>query len=1197
MPSGLKVTFGLLLSIVIVLGIIASFYFGTDFPENQLNGFIRKNLEEKYGLRVTVGKLDRRIWPALRMSDVQLSLSRDGSWHRIGQIEGLELHYQLRDLIRGRWRFPSILLDHPDITLERDQQGRLILPSKSESAGRDDGTKGYPPLEVAKLELREGSLSIPDSLACSDFQFINLSARLKGEVDTVRIGIDSLSFKFLTKQVILERLSGDLKIAGDSVCVENLEVKTPESDFALSGSFGQLSSPSFSFRVKGDKVSFVEISKFIKPNLTGVVSVDGEVGGDLKQFGGEAVIDGVFLGKRLQRVKIDYSFSEGRISFASLEGRIFEAPMSGSGYLDLATRPETYAFRGQTRHLNLVKVISGELVSDFSGYVEMRGRGLSKAEMEMQLSCDLEAGRVDEFSFQAASGDMVISTQGLQFESGFEATHKNTKVGVNGYLEYDGNIDLSGYAELQDLNDFDQQIFITDLGGRAWGEFGLSGKTRDFNLRGHLRSDSCWAYEFYSSDLFLDLSLDSFLSQRRGEVRLQSGGGSAWSVSVTAVEAFIGVDGELYHFDSVTVTGNDVKLEFAGRLEERQFPAELSLKYLNLFFDQTPIYSRGRQLILLGEQDIELKECQFTVGGGEVSIGGKLGKDQTFDLTLKGEGIDIFPFTNLLLPSLSVLGEVSFSGEIGGDFNSPTVAASVRVDSLNLEGVEMGVLNLDLSYRNQLLDFHNIRLQHQVEDYSGSGFIPVNLSLGGEVPSLEAKPLGFFLQARGEQLSMFSTLIEELEYLSGDFQADVAVSGTLKHPQFEGRLNLSHGVLKLADFSEPIYNLRAQLRLENNTIYVEAVNGNLDLQPTTSAGIFQRFWGSLFPRKEKVGKIALSGTVEVLDLDTFNYDLALSGRNVPLTHAYLDLTAISDFDLTVEGFSPPEVSGAVKIKQLLYQEPFSAVPSDSRELPTVIDSTSWDLDLEVTADNNLWIKNTDLEAEFRSKLKIGRRLGAYQILGDLESIRGNAFIYGNRFDIVSGKMNFDNIAKIDPQLDFKTQIRTVYSETEGFAQGERIYYVYITGTLSAPQLSFAVDGGASQREMSQQEILESIALNRPLYQDTAQVSYNQALGEKAQGIFSGYLTRYFEDQAARTLGVETFSIRPPASHGLDLGETEVTVGEYISPNVYLRYSRRLSLTSAQEIAAEYRLSRRLSLEGKYDKNKFFHFDLSTNWEF
>ncbi len=1195
MPSGLKVTFGLLLSMAIVLGIIASFYFGTDLPEDQLNGFIRKNLEKKYGLRVTVGKLDRRIWPALRVSDVELCFSRDGKWHRSGHIERLELHYQLKDLIRGRWRFAAILIDRPEIVLEKDQQGRLILPPKFGSG--DGGAKGYPSLEVGSLEIREGAFSFADPHAASDFQFINLSAKLKGEVDTLRLDIDSLSFRSLTNGFILKKLSGNIKIAKDLLCVDKLQIKTGESDFALSGSLNQLPSPNFSFKVKGDKVSFAEISKFIKPNLTGVVSVDGEVGGDLKQFGGEAVIDGLFLGKKLERVKIDYSFSEGRISFASLEGRIFEAPMSGNGYLDLATRPETYAFRGQTRHLNLVKVISGELESDFSGYVEMRGRGLSKREMEMQLSCDLEAGRIDEFSFQAASGDMVISTQKLQFLSGFEATYKNSKVIAAGYLEYNGEIDLSGYAELQDLNDLDRQIFITDLGGRAWAEFSLTGKTQDFTLRGHLRSDSCWAYEFYSSDLFLDLSLDSFLSRRRGEVRLQSGGGSAWSIPVAAVEAFIGVDGELCHFDSVTVTGNDVKLEFAGRLDESQFPAELSLKYLNLFFDQTPIYSRGRQLILLGEQDIELKECQFTVGGGEVSIGGKLGKDQTFDLTLKGEGIDIFPFTNLLFPSLSVLGEVSFSGEIGGDFNSPTVAASVRVDSLNLEGVEMGVLNLELSYRNQLLDFHSIRLRHQVEDYSGSGFIPVNLSLGGEAPSLEAKPLGFFLQARGEQLSMFSTLIEELEYLFGDFQADVAVSGTLKRPQFEGRLNLSNGVLKLADFLEPIYDLEAQLRLENNTIYVEAVNGNLDLQPTTSAGIFQRFWGSLFPRKEKVGKIALSGTVEVLDLDTFNYNLALSGENVPLSHVYLDFSAISDFDLTLKGFSPPEVSGVVEIKQLLYQEPFSAVQPDTRELPTAIDSASWDLNLEVIADNNLWIKNTDLEAEFRSKLKIRRHLGSYQILGDLEAIRGNAFIYGNRFDIVSGKMNFDNIAEIDPQLDFETQIRTVYSEREEFARGERTYYVYITGTLSAPQLNFAVGGERSQREMSQQEILESIALNRPLYEDSVQVGYDQALGQRAQGIFSGYLTKYFETQAARTLGVETFLIQPPTDQSLDLGETEVTVGQYISPNVYLRYSRRLSLTSAQEIAAEYRLSRRLSLEGKYDRNRFFHFDLSMNWEF
>jgi hypothetical protein len=1197
MPSGLKVTLGLFVSIVIVLGIIASFYFGTDLPEDQLNGLLRKNLESKYGIKTTIGRLHRKFWPTLRASDITLSFSREGRWHEIGHIQSVEVGYDLRDLLRGRWRLSSLYIEGAEIVLEKDSEGRLILPPKSESDNNGGGEGGFPSVEIAKLELREGSLLLAGPGSTSDFRFINLRARLRSEADTFLMDIDSFSFRLPSKEFTLERLSGNIKITGELVSVKDLRVTTAESNLTLNGNLSQLSSPRFSFLVKGERFSFGELSKFIKPDLSGLVSVEGEVSGDLKQFGGQAVIDGDFQGKRFERVKADYSYSGGRVDLASIQGGIFEAPISGSGYLDLSARPEAYGFRGRTKHLNLVSVISGELESDFSGRLKLEGRGLTEREMEMRISCDLEAGSIDRYSFSGASGDMIITTQKLEFLSGFEVGYMNSQVVLGGYLEYEGRINLSGYAELGDLDDFDGQFFLTDVGGRARGEFHLGGETQDFNIRGFLRSDSCWAYGFHSSNLGLELALDNFLSHKRGRVHIHSGEGSAWSVPVTEMRAFIGVDGDLFEFDSVAVKSGDLKVELAGRLVEDRVPREVQLKYLNLFLHEIPIYSHGQQRILLGEEEVEFKRCEFTVGGGQLSISGKLSKGQTLEVAVNGEGIDIFPVSSFFLPSLSLLGELSFGGEIKGSFESPEVSSTVRIDSLRLEGVEMGTLSLDLSYRNRLLDFPHIRLKHPVEDYSGSGFIGVNSPFGGEKLTPQERPLGFFLQARGEQLSMLSSLVGELEYLFGDFQADVVVSGTVKHPQFEGRLNLNNGVLKLADFWEPISNMEMALRLEDNIIHMEGISGKLQSQATSTTGLFRRLWGSVFPGKEKVGTIRLSGTIEVLDLKTFNYDLVVSGRDVPLTHAYLDLSSVSDFDLTLKGSSPPTVAGKVYIKQLLYQEPFTAMRSTSRELPSAVDSTSWGLDLEVVANNNIWIKNADLNAEFRSTLNVRRQLGQYQILGELEAIRGSAFIYGNRFDIVSGKMNFDNITKIDPQLDFETEIRTYYSGREEFSQGERTYSVYITGTLSAPQLGFAVGGDGSQREMSQQEVLESIALNRSPSGDTVQVSYNQALGDRAQGIFSGYLTKYFEAQAATALGVETFLIRTPTNHGLDLGDTEVTVGQYVSPNVYLRYSRRLSSTSAQEIAAEYRLSRRLSLEGKYDKDRFFHFDLSMNWEF
>jgi autotransporter translocation and assembly factor TamB len=94
-----------------------------------------------------------------------------------------------------------------------------------------------------------------------------------------------------------------------------------------------------------------------------------------------------------------------------------------------------------------------------------------------------------------------------------------------------------------------------------------------------------------------------------------------------------------------------------------------------------------------------------------------------------------------------------------------------------------------------------------------------------------------------------------------------------------------------------------------------------------------------------------------------------------------------------------------------------------------------------------------------------------------------------------------------------------------------------------------------------------------------------------------YSSRFLENIAGRSLGVETFEIVPAWSDKFRLLDAEITVGKYISDKIYLRYTRRLSQSSGQETGVEYRLNKNLLLEGRKDKSGLFHLGLNLNWEY
>jgi len=189
-------------------------------------------------------------------------------------------------------------------------------------------------------------------------------------------------------------------------------------------------------------------------------------------------------------------------------------------------------------------------------------------------------------------------------------------------------------------------------------------------------------------------------------------------------------------------------------------------------------------------------------------------------------------------------------------------------------------------------------------------------------------------------------------------------------------------------------------------------------------------------------------------------------------------------------------------------------------------------------------------------------------------------------------MIFNNIAVIDPDISFDVTTR-IRGTTPGelLAQSNFGYEdlnLMITGTLSKPTIS-----SASDSIHSNEDILMVLLADR----------FNVTnISRKGTGSLTDNIINNMKDYAfvafsqVERIGVfDELDINPNAD---SLGQTSVSVAKYLSPKLFLRYSRGLSQQSGEAIGVEYMFNNNLSFEGRQGtKNEGISFGLNFKYEF
>ncbi len=233
----------------------------------------------------------------------------------------------------------------------------------------------------------------------------------------------------------------------------------------------------------------------------------------------------------------------------------------------------------------------------------------------------------------------------------------------------------------------------------------------------------------------------------------------------------------------------------------------------------------------------------------------------------------------------------------------------------------------------------------------------------------------------------------------------------------------------------------------------------------------------------------------------------------------------------------------------------------------------WRMNLKLSGDRNIWLRNRDTDIEFGGEVYITKEQTPLYVSGVLETKRGNYYWLNHILKITSGRITFVPQEIIDPELDIWAEMNT--RERDEQTNQEIKIILHCTGPISEPVFEFFSDPPI----YSEQDILTYMNLNI-----TWRELESMKQGEYVGRILPQSILAWLESDVSRRLraytGLDYFRIEAPF---FEPGEkTKVTVGKYVSKNLFVTYTYDITSYS-NEFNVEYFIDDRNEILIKRDE--------------
>ncbi len=492
----------------------------------------------------------------------------------------------------------------------------------------------------------------------------------------------------------------------------------------------------------------------------------------------------------------------------------------------------------------------------------------------------------------------------------------------------------------------------------------------------------------------------------------------------------------------------------------------------------------------------------------------------------------------------------TFTGSftVGGTLENPELRTLGTFRPLRGEGLKIPPTALDASYAKGALRIAKLDVS-EVVDLHATAVVPMAISFR-EGARIEAdRPMEARVEIKpfpGDAVSDFAPYLDRVSILRGILAGTVDASGTPGSPRLTGGFSFTRGELRVKGVQESATEMSMRLDFVDDVVRLTSLNA-------TSG---------------KKGSLVGTGWARISNYRPVDYEFNVTAREFPL-HSIPDVEVTLGGTLKArltewrDGIKIPKLTGRIDVSEAIIRKELGEGGTGPAELALPSDRPDWLASIDIHAPKNVWFRNDDLNVEMSAdELVFLRDERGMYFRGELDILRGSYKLYGNKFNITNGTMDFSASETLRPSMNIEA-----YTPHRGGEDTEHNIYLVLDWPYDRvePHISLSYD----EPGYSESDIWTMLGGN---------IVYG--------GVASNTLERAINQQfGGSEFTVDVDSRDTPGSTAADPEqETLIGVGRYLWEDIYLQYRRGLSVGGEQEVNVEYRLGKKFLLRSQYIYN-------------
>jgi autotransporter translocation and assembly factor TamB len=891
------------------------------------------------------------------------------------------------------------------------------------------------------------------------------------------------------------------------------------------------------------------------------------------------------------------SVLNGRV-VASVEGtKVEEMTITASGTLADSTMFRTRAPRAMfevrmaenTIHANVQgqlavdpavatgkAALGGELVSDVDVVATLRdiSEGLTFEAVDLTAKASLRPSTIAGFSIENGSIDADLRNDVFTIRM-FDVKGRDLNVSATGTLALNDSdeSDLKFQANTPSLDEIGT-ILDKPLKGIARIDGTVTGNRRELQASGNLNGNAV-AYGDVSA-----LTMTTTYSAQVSDLEFAQAKVNAETAAtfvtlagqnVNEVSANTDYDARQINFDA-TAKQAERSVTTSGSLLLHPDHQEVHLRQLDLAAQNSRWQLRtGTQpAIQYGGGVVSVDRLELVSGDQALSASGGFG-DPAQQLTVMVNNLDLATVDAMLLRQPQFSGRMNGTVMVGGTREVPEGRAVFTVNGGGFRQFRYEMFNATADLREKGINLEATLQQNATSSITAKGYVPMALFRGDISYVHTASPdpadrIDLHIESTPIDLGVVQGFTTALTDVTGTARAAIDIGGSAGDPHPSGVIDIENGAFRVAPTGVTYTGVSGRVDLLSDRLHIDEIKILDNRQRVLSVG------GDLALHEFDVGDVNLTikaSDFKVIDNATGNVridtDMHVAGElRQPRIEGTLAMTSGT---LDIDRIMASIGGSAYAIKPTEY----AAEKGGPEESAPISRFDALAVDVHFTVPNNLVVKGQDLQPSgspiglgalnlmFRGDMWISKvPYDRMRLTGVINTVRGTYNFQGRRFEILrDGTVRFDGLDELNPSLDITTQ-RVIQAVTAN---------VNIKGTFRKPEIVMT-----SIPPLEEADILALIVFNQPLNQlgEGSQAS----VAQRAQALATGAAVGQLSQSIARALNIDTFEISTLPD---DAGAAELTVGQQVGPNLYVKVQQGIGDQSQTNLILEYELTRWLRL--------------------